>query len=161
MSEEGQAQPGQEAGQGAQGQQAPQTPPPPPPQPKVKPEKLYTKEELDAEIEKRTKKPLSDMEALQKKYQELADRIRESDLMTLAAKAGAMYPDAAAKLVPEDAEDLEAAVAEIKRQYPALFHPGSADGGAGQEPEQLRQQKAALGEDMNARLRAQTGRRTF
>ena len=83
---------------------------------------------------------MSDMEKLAKERDELkAERdalnaqVRTAQVVSIAAKSGAVYPDAVARLVPADAEDVEAALKQIRKDYPAMFRTqnGSADAGAG------------------------------
>jgi hypothetical protein len=74
---------------------------------------------------------------LQSKYDEAVDelktlrgQVRTAQVASAAGKAGAIYPDAVARLIPADAEDTEAALKEVRKQYPAMFRQGSADAGA-------------------------------
>ncbi len=101
---------------------------------------------------------MTEAEKLQAQLKELADanssltrEVRAARAMGAAQKAGALYPDAVARLLPdaafeEDGKGLEAALGEIKKSYPGLFKAGagSADGGAQGPPGKV---------DMNAMLR--------
>lgn len=94
-----------------------------------------------AEMEK---SQLSEKERLERELSEtkaresaLASQVRLHQAQSAAAKAGALYPDLVAAKIPPEAigneKQLDAAIADLKKQYPALFGRGggSADGGAG------------------------------
>jgi len=78
------------------------------------------------------------LKTLNEENASLKSRVLTSLAEAAAAKAGALYPDLVAAKIPADALDdakkLEAALAEVKKAYPALFGGkagGSVDGGAG------------------------------
>lgn len=78
------------------------------------------------------------LDSLTKENTELKSRVQMATAERAATRAGALYPDLVAAKIPaealEDDKKLETAVADIKKQYPALFGRsagGSADGGAG------------------------------
>lgn len=72
-----------------------------------------------------------DNEAITKERDTYREQARAAQVASAAGKAGAIYPDAVARLIPADAEDTEAALKEVRKQYPAMFRQGSADAGAG------------------------------
>lgn len=74
----------------------------------------------------------TDLQARDEELSTLRQKARIADAMNAAAKAGAVYPDAVARLVPSDSDDYESALKEIRKTYPAMFKSnGSADAGAG------------------------------
>lgn len=86
---------------------------------------------------------LSSSEKLQKQLDvvmaerdSLAKEARQARVMGAAAKANALYPDAVARLIPDDATDFDSAVKDIRKSYPAMFRTSTADGGAGNGSEQ-------------------------
>ena len=121
--------------------------------------KTYTEVELQDQVQKALKKPVGELEALKKQYGDMATKLRNADLVDAASKFGATYPSVVAQLKElvgkESQEDIEATMADLKKKYPQMFHPGPSDGGSG---------KAGgsggndLGDDMNARIRAAAGR---
>lgn len=100
---------------------------------------------------------LPELERVQKKLADvtkerdtLHEQIRSSQIQVAASKHGALYPDAVARLIASDEEDVEQAVKDIRKQYPAMFRTQSADGGANTQ--------AAPTSDMNLALRRAVGR---
>lgn len=79
--------------------------------------------ELDRLKKERTK--------LDSELTDLRNEIRTGRITSAAVKAGALYPDAVVRLVPDDADDYEKAIRDVQKAYPALFPKGNADGGAG------------------------------
>ena len=85
-------------------------------------------------------KAQAQLKAIQDENTSLKGRVQSAAAESAATRAGAMYPDLVAAKIPADVMDdpkkLEAAINEIKKQYPALFgkQSGSADGGAGGKP---------------------------
>jgi hypothetical protein len=74
----------------------------------------------------------TDLQARDEELSTLRQKARIADAMNAAAKAGAVYPDAVARLVPSDSDDYDSALKEIRKTYPAMFRQqGSADAGAG------------------------------
>lgn len=121
-------------------------------------ERVYTEAEYRAAVQEAAKKPQSQVEKLQKEHEKLAREIRTANAVGAAARKGARYPDVIAALVPADAADLDQAVEDLKVKYPAYFHPGGGDGGGGGNGGAPASQAQDHGDDMNARLRAATGR---
>lgn len=84
-----------------------------------------------------TQRVQAQLDQLSKENVELKSRAQTARAEAAASRAGALYPDlVAAKLSAEafsDDKKLDAALAEVKKAYPALFgaRAGSADGGAG------------------------------
>lgn len=76
----------------------------------------------------RTKKELLKLQA---ERDALRIEVHTNRVMSVASKAGALYPDAVVRLIPSDTDDIEKAVQQVQKQYPALFPKGSADGGQG------------------------------
>lgn len=104
---------------------------------------------------------LTESEKYQKRIDELT--LANSDLLTQtraatvaskAATAGALYPEVVARQIDADADDIDKAVAELKKRYPALFgvaiQSGGADGGARGSP--------IKADDMNSNIRRAAGR---
>lgn len=82
---------------------------------------------------------LSEMQKLQKQLETaqserdaLSRDARLGKIAGAAAKAQAKYPDAVARLVPDDAEDIDSVMKQLRKDYPDMFRASSADGGAGQ-----------------------------
>jgi hypothetical protein len=90
----------------------------------------------------------TDLQARDEELSTLRQKARIADAMNAAAKAGAVYPDAVARLVPSDSDDYDSVLKEIRKTYPAMFKSnGSADAGAGTNGK-------PLSGDMNDILRA-------
>lgn len=109
-------------------------------------------EELRARVQENENAKLSETERLQNRIKELEEKatglererretVVRSALAAAAAKAGAIYPDAVVKLIDPDgveitddghAKNLDAVLAPLKQQFPAMFRAanGSADGGS-------------------------------
>ncbi|MBI2954239.1 MAG: hypothetical protein HYY30_07995 [Chloroflexi bacterium] len=97
------------------------------------------------------------LDQLGKENNELKGRVQMATAERAATKAGALYPDLVAAKIPAevlaDNKKLDAAIGEIKKQYPALFGQarGLADGGAGGG-------RNAAGSSMNDFIRRAAGR---
>jgi hypothetical protein len=106
---------------------------------------------------------LSEMQKLQKQLEAVTTErdgllrdARQGRISTAASKLNAKYPDAVARLVPDDAdtqEAIDAALKTIRKDYPDLFRPvvPSVDGGAGANG-------TPQSQDMNAMIRQAAGR---
>lgn len=88
----------------------------------------------DAQLTEEQKRA-KELEDLRKTNAELSKKARLADLQSVAARAGARHPEVVARMVDDDAEDIEKAVAKIKKDYADLFKPagpsGGGNGGAG------------------------------
>jgi hypothetical protein len=93
----------------------------------------------------RTKK---ERDTYKKRYEELESRVRHSEAVAASASANAIYPEAVARLIPSDTDDFEAALKDIRKQYPAMFRTSSVDGGAGNNGQ------APAATDMNSFIRS-------
>jgi predicted RNase H-like nuclease (RuvC/YqgF family) len=96
-------------------------------------------QEAEAKVRAVEEKDLSEREKLQRRVEELETHnrnlegsLRSADVISQAARAGAVNPAMVAKLVDKEAEDVGQAIAAIKKECPQLFRPpaGSANGGA-------------------------------
>lgn len=104
---------------------------------------------------------LTEGEKLQKRIDELTaangallQATHAATVASKAATAGALYPEVVARQIPDDTDDIDKAVADLKKRYPALFggaaSVSSADGGARGSP--------IKGDDMNSMIRRAAGR---
>ncbi len=103
-----------------------------------------------------TQKLRAQLDQISKENNDLKSRVQTATAERAATKAGALYPDLVAAKIPSDAlsddKKLDAAIADIKKAYPALFGKaggGSADGGAGGK---------TVGNSMNDFIRKAAGR---
>lgn len=106
------------------------------------------KEGMLSEAEK-LQKQLAD---IQKERDDLRTQVFQSQVVAVAAKHGAKYPDAVAKLIPVDTDDAEAAVKALRKEYPDMFRATNPDGGAGGG-------SGLPANDMNAAIRSAAGYR--
>ncbi len=66
--------------------------------------------------------------------EQLQAKLRENEIALAAVKHNAIHPEVVARMVPADAQNIDNAITDLKKQYPALFKKvGGADGGAGDE----------------------------
>lgn len=96
--------------------------------------------ELEAQLKAHEDAKLSDEQKRAKELQEVRDELnhlrhkaRMGEVIDAAVRAGASKPAAVAKLVDDGDDDLDAAIAKLKKELPELFRPavtGSADGGS-------------------------------
>jgi hypothetical protein len=114
------------------------------------------KELEDAQLSDTEKKDkrLAELEAQNLKLQVES---RNSSILALAAAAGATVPQALVGLVPLDAENLQAAIGALKKQFPDLFRKaspgGTADAGGGKSDDNGKPKAG-----MNEFLRRSAGR---
>lgn len=143
-------------------QQPPQPPaaeqPPQPPLPTRPVTPVYTEEQLKVRISEAMADATKKIDGLSTKILEMQTRERTSTIIAALAQAGAgQYADLLADKVAVDTRDpkaLKAAVDDLKKTYPTLFHPGPGDGGTGSGA----QPGNDIGDDMNARIRLAAGR---
>lgn len=87
----------------------------------------------DAQLSEQERKDKTAKETAEENVS-LKAELRNAKAITQATKLGAVVPEAIVGLIPADAEDVNAAVNAIKKQFPALFKvvpSGTADAGAG------------------------------
>jgi ribosomal protein L17 len=95
-----------------------------------------------------TERVAKELKAAQDQIAHLTYKARFADVLEAASKAGAAKPSLVAKLIDDGADDLDAAIAAVKKENPELFRPpsaGSADGGV--------KAKTGASPDINAMFR--------
>jgi len=114
-------------------------------------DKLQKYEEAETASLSETERATKERDRAKQELAQLRDEIRLSRIEAAAAKAGAVYPDAVASLIPADAVDareIERAIANLRKDRPRLFNTQTVDGGAGNGSE-----NGTSPQDMNALIR--------
>lgn len=96
--------------------------------------------EAEEKLRQKEQEGMSEVDKLKAQLKQVEDdarnaawKAREGEIKAAAAALGCRKPELIVKLVDDDKEDIQAAVAEIKKSTPELFlnSIGTADGGAG------------------------------
>lgn len=93
--------------------------------------RLKAYEDKEAEMLPAHERLQRDYDNVKAERDALYTQVRQAEFISATSKAGAIYPDAVARMIAADTEDVDAAVKQLRKDYPGMFRTQGADAGAG------------------------------